>query len=44
MNPSLLSQYVQGHKKPSEAQTQKLLKGIHQIERELADIELIYRP
>ena len=43
MNPSLLSQYVQGHKKASEAQTQKLLKGIHQIGRELADIELIYR-
>lgn len=43
MNPSLLSQYVQGHKKPSEAQTQKILKGIHQIGRELADMELIYR-
>lgn len=42
MNPTLLSQYVQGHKKPSRAQTNKILKGIHQIGQELSEIELIY--
>ncbi len=42
MNPSLLSQYVQGRKKPSEAQTLRILKGIQQIGRELSDINLIY--
>lgn len=42
MNPSLLSQYVQGHKKPSEKQTEKILSGIHQIGEELSEINLIY--
>ena len=27
MNPSLLSQYVQGHKKPSDKQTEKIFGG-----------------
>ncbi|MGE5448394.1 MAG: type II toxin-antitoxin system HicB family antitoxin, partial [Bacteroidales bacterium] len=27
MNPTLLSQYVQGRKKPSETQTEKILSG-----------------
>jgi predicted RNase H-like HicB family nuclease len=43
MNPTLLSQYVQGHKKPSNAQTEKILTGIHQIGQELAEINLIHR-
>ena len=43
MNPTLLSQYVQGHKKPSDSQTEKILSGIHQIGQELAEINLIYR-
>jgi predicted RNase H-like HicB family nuclease len=43
MNPTLLSQYVQGHKKPSESQTEKILTGIHQIGKELSEINLIYR-
>lgn len=43
MNPTLLSQYVQGHKKPSEQQTEKILLGIHQIGSELAEINLIHR-
>jgi predicted RNase H-like HicB family nuclease len=43
MNPALLSQYVQGHKKPSETQTEKILNGIHQIGQELSEIHLIYR-
>jgi predicted RNase H-like HicB family nuclease len=43
MNPTLLSQYVQGHKKPSENQTEKILLGIHQIGKELSEINLIYK-
>jgi predicted RNase H-like HicB family nuclease len=43
MSPSLLSQYVQGRKKPSEAQTEKILLGIHQIGQELSEINLIHR-
>lgn len=43
MNPTLLSQYVQGHKKPSDKQTEKILMGIHQIGKELSEINLIYR-
>jgi len=40
MNPTLLSQYVQGHKKPSDKQTEKILTGIHQIGQELSGINL----
>lgn len=43
MNPTLLSQYVQGHKKPSENQTEKILTGIHQIGQELSEMNLIFR-
>ncbi len=43
MNPSLLSQYVQGRKKPSDMQTKKILHGIQQIGQELSEINLIYR-
>ena len=43
MNPTLLSQYVQGHKKPSENQTEKILTGIHQIGQELSDMNLIFQ-
>jgi predicted RNase H-like HicB family nuclease len=43
MNPTLLSQYIQGHKKPSATQTEKILFGIHQIGQELSEINLIYR-
>ncbi len=43
MNPTLLSQYVQGRKKPSDAQTDKILLGIHQIGQELSEINLINR-
>lgn len=41
MNPTLLSQYVQGHKKPSEKQTQKILSGINQIGQELSGLNLL---
>lgn len=43
MNPTLLSQYIQGHKKPSENQTEKILSGIQQIGKELSEINLIYK-
>lgn len=42
MNPTLLSQYIQGHKKPSPKQTEKILSGIHQIGKELSEINLIF--
>lgn len=38
MNESLLSQYVQGRKIPSSQQTKKILKGIHEIGRELSNL------
>lgn len=38
MNQSLLSQYIKGNKKPSPAQTQRILKGVQQIGRELSEI------
>lgn len=41
MNPTLLSQYVQGHKKPSTKQTEKILNGINQIGQELSGINLL---
>lgn len=41
MNPSLLSQYVSGIKRPSSKQTNKILQGIHSIGRELLEIELV---
>jgi predicted RNase H-like HicB family nuclease len=43
MNPTLLSHYATGHKKPSEKQTEKILKGIHQIGQELSEIQFIYK-
>ena len=43
MNATLLSQYVQGHKKPSEKQIDKILTGIHQIGQELSGINLLQK-
>ena len=42
MNPTLLSQYVRGHKKPSEEQSRRILSGINRIGQELAEISVIY--
>ena len=39
MNPSLLSQYVQGRKKPSQIQREKIINGVQQIGKELAGLE-----
>ena len=43
MNQSLLAQYVHGHKKPSRTQTERILRGIQQLGRELADINLVMK-
>ncbi len=43
MNASLLSQYVQGHKRPSAKQQEKILRGIREIGEELVDIGLMAR-
>ena len=40
MNATLLSQYVQGRKKPSPSQTNKILQGIREIGQELVNISL----
>jgi DNA-binding transcriptional regulator YdaS (Cro superfamily) len=42
MNPSLLSQYVSGHKKPSKSQSRRILYGINRIGQELAEMSVIY--
>jgi hypothetical protein len=41
MNQSLLAQYINGIKKPSPIQTQRILKGVQQIGRELAEIRFL---
>lgn len=41
MNPTLLSQYVRGKKQPSAKQTDKIIKGIQSIGKELAELTLI---
>ena len=40
MNPTLLSQYVRGKKHPSSKQTNKIIRGIQSIGKELVDINL----
>ena len=40
MNPTLLSHYVIGIKKPSRKQTDRILTGIHEIGKELSEIKL----
>lgn len=42
MNPTLLSQYVSGKKRPSEAQSQKILSGINRIGKELSELKLTF--
>lgn len=41
MNQSLLAQYITGIKKPSSTQTHRILKGIQQVGRELAEIRFL---
>ncbi len=41
MNQSLLAQYIKGIKKPSPAQTKRILNGVQQIGRELSEVRFI---
>ncbi len=41
MNQSLLAQYIKGIKKPSKAQTERILKGVQDIGRELSDVKFL---
>jgi predicted RNase H-like HicB family nuclease len=41
MNYTLLSQYVQGRKKPSEKQTEKIVEGLKEVGKELSEVRLI---
>ncbi len=41
MNPTLLSQYIRGHKKPSKKQSEKILGGIQKIGQELSEINFV---
>ena len=41
MNQSLLAQYIKGIKKPSPAQTKRILEGVQQIGRELTEISFL---
>jgi transcriptional regulator with XRE-family HTH domain len=41
MNQSLLAQYIRGIKNPSPYQTNRILKGVQQVGRELAEISFL---
>ncbi len=41
INQSLLAQYIKGIKKPSSLQTQRILKGVKQVGKELAEISFL---
>lgn len=41
MNYTLLSQYVQGRKKPSEKQTEKIVEGLQEVGKELSEVNLV---
>jgi len=42
MNQSLLAQYIKGIKRPSVAQTQRILKGVKKVGKELASIQFLF--
>lgn len=42
MNPTLLSQYVSGKKKPSDTQSQRIVAGINRIGKELSELKLTF--
>ena len=42
MNQSLLAQYIGGQKKPSALQAQRILHGINQVGKELAEVSFIF--
>lgn len=41
MNESLLSQYVNGKKKPSKRQVERIVDGLHEIGKELIELTLV---
>jgi len=41
MNQSLLAQYISGYKKPSAVQKRRILKGVHQVGKELTAIRFL---
>jgi len=41
MNKSLLSEYVNGKRKPSAKQVQKILDGVRQLGKELNEVEFV---
>jgi hypothetical protein len=41
MNYTLLAQYVQGRKKPSGKQTEKIVEGLQEVGKELSQVNLI---
>jgi hypothetical protein len=41
MHPSLLGQYIMGKKRPSTVQRERILKGVQEIGKELAEIEFV---
>ncbi len=41
MNYTLLSQYVQGRKKPSEKQTEKIVEGLQEVGKELSEVNIL---
>ena len=41
MNYTLLSQYVQGRKKPSEKQAERIVEGLQEVGKELSGVNLI---
>jgi len=41
MNQSLLAQYIKGIKKPSPAQTKRILQGVQQIGKELTEVRFL---
>ena len=41
MNQSLLAQYIKGIKKPSPKQTKRIMKGVHQIGKELTEARFV---
>jgi hypothetical protein len=42
MNQSLLAQYIKGIKKPSIAQTKRIMAGVQQIGIELSEVQLLF--
>lgn len=42
MNQNLLAQYIKGIKKPSTSQIKRILTGIQQVGKELAEVQLLF--